>query len=42
MVSKADFGVGLRGKEGNEITRVADVVIGQFYLLTPLLLHYGR
>lgn len=42
MIIKADVGIGIKGKEGNEVGRVADFVLGQFSLLSPLLLYYGR
>lgn len=42
MIVTADVGIGIRGKEGNEVSRVADFVIGQFSLLGPLVLYYGR
>jgi P-type E1-E2 ATPase len=42
MIVSSDVGVGIRGKEGNEASRVADFVIGQFSLLGNLVVYYGR
>lgn len=42
MITKADVGVSIQGVEGNDATRISDFVIGQFSLLSPLVLHYGR
>lgn len=42
MIVTSDVGIGIRGKEGNEVARVADFVIGQFSLLGPLIVYYGR
>ena len=42
MITVADVGVAIRGQEGNDVTRVADFVVGQFSLLAPLVLYYGR
>lgn len=42
MITTAHVGVGIKGKEGNEVCRVSDFVLGQFSLLSPLILYYGR
>lgn len=42
MITEADVGISIRGIEGNDATRVSDFVIGQFSLLAPLTLYYGR
>ncbi len=42
MVLQADVGIGVKGKEGNEVGRLADFVLGEFALLGPLLLYHGR
>lgn len=42
MITKADVGVAVRGKEGSEAARVSDYVIGEFKLLSYLTLYYGR
>jgi phospholipid-translocating ATPase len=42
MITVADVGISIRGVEGNDVTRVSDFVIGQFSLLAPLVLYYGR
>jgi|JI6StandDraft_1071083.scaffolds.fasta_scaffold01994_9 P-type E1-E2 ATPase len=42
MITTAHVGIGIKGKEGNEVCRVSDFVLGQFSLLSPLILYYGR
>ena len=42
MILAADVGVGVKGKEGTEATRVADFAIGEFKFLSFLTLYYGR
>lgn len=33
MIIEADVGIGVKGKEGAEATRVADVLVGEFKFL---------
>ena len=42
MITTADVGVAIRGKEGTEATRVADYVLGEFDGLEALTLYFGR
>ena len=42
MISAADVGVGIRGKEGTEAARIADFVAGEFKFIRLLTLYYGR
>lgn len=42
MITAADVGVGIRGKEGTEAARVADFVAGEFQFIKLLTLYYGR
>lgn len=42
MIVTSDVGIGIKGKEGNEVARVSDFVLGQFSLLGPLIVYYGR
>jgi phospholipid-transporting ATPase len=42
MITAADVGIGVRGKEGTEACRVADIAIGEFKFLGLMTLYYGR
>ena len=42
MIMKANVGVGILGKEGQQAARSADFAIGQFKFLKPLLFVHGR
>lgn len=42
MITAADVGIGIRGKEGTEAARVADFVAGEFKFIRLLTLYYGR
>lgn len=42
MISEANIGVGVYGKEGTQATKVSDFAIGEFKLLWILVLFYGR
>jgi phospholipid-transporting ATPase len=42
MITQADVGVAVKGKEGSEAARVSDYVLGEFKLLSFLTLYYGR
>lgn len=42
MITRADVGISIKGVEGNDATRISDFVLGQFSLLSPLVLYYGR
>ena len=42
MIVKANVGVGISGKEGQQAARSADFSIGQFKFLRPLLFFHGR
>ena len=42
MILKADIGVGITGKEGNQAALSADFAIGQFKFLKPLMFKHGR
>jgi len=42
MIMKANVGVGILGKEGQQAARSADYAIGQFKFLKPLLFIHGR
>jgi magnesium-transporting ATPase (P-type) len=42
MISEANVGVGVFGKEGTQATKVADFAIGEFKVLWKLVLFYGR
>ena len=42
MITAADVGVGIKGKEGTEAARVADFVAGEFKFIKLLTLYYGR
>lgn len=42
MITAADVGVGVKGKEGTEAARVADYVVGEFQHIRLLSLYYGR
>jgi len=41
MITSADIGVGISGREGLQATRVSDFAIGEFKLLRNLLMTYG-
>lgn len=42
MITAADVGVGIKGKEGTEAARMADFVAGEFKFIKLLTLYYGR
>ncbi|KRX06108.1 P-type ATPase, cytoplasmic domain N [Pseudocohnilembus persalinus] len=42
MINEASVGVGIQGHEGAQASRASDFSIGEFKLLRPLLLFYGR
>ena len=42
MITEANVGVGIYGREGSEASRVSDYSINQFYHLQKLLLYHGR
>lgn len=42
MIMEAHIGVGIRGKEGTQAVRSADLAISQFQFLLRLLLVHGR
>jgi len=42
MIMKANVGVGILGREGQQAARSADYAIGQFKFLKPLLFVHGR
>jgi len=42
MITAAHIGVGVKGVEGNQAARAADYVIGEFKVLSPLILAHGR
>ena len=42
MITAADVGVGIKGKEGTEAARVADFVAGEFKFIKLLTLYHGR
>ena len=42
MILKANVGVGIQGKEGQQAARSADFAIGQFKFLKPLMFIHGR
>jgi len=42
MLTAADVGIGIRGKEGSEATRIADYATGEFKFIRLLTLYYGR
>jgi len=42
MIQKADIGIGLFGKEGNQAAFASDYAIGRFFFLWRLLLVHGR
>ena len=42
MITKANIGIGINGKEGSEAARVSDYSINKFYHLQKLLLYHGR
>lgn len=42
MISEANIGVGVFGKEGTQATKVSDFAIGEFKILWKLVLFYGR
>lgn len=42
MITNADVGVGIRGREGQQAARSADYAIGQFSFLRTLLFVHGR
>lgn len=42
MISEANIGVGVFGKEGTQATKVSDIAIGEFKILWKLILFYGR
>jgi len=42
MITTAHVGIGIIGLEGQQAARASDYAIGEFKLLTRLLLFYGR
>lgn len=42
MINEAHIGIGIKGKEGVQAARASDFSIGEFKLLKPLLLYFGR
>ena len=42
MITSADIGIGIMGKEGQQAARASDYVIGQFSFLRRLLFVHGR
>jgi phospholipid-transporting ATPase len=42
MILAAHVGVGVKGREGTEATRVADIAVGEYKYLSFLVLYYGR
>lgn len=42
MILAADVGVGVKGHEGTEATRVADIAVGEYKYLAFITLYYGR
>jgi phospholipid-transporting ATPase len=42
MITVADIGVGISGKEGQQASRASDYAIGQFRFLRNLLFVHGR
>ena len=42
MITEANVGVGIYGREGSEASRVSDYSINQFYHLQKLILYHGR
>ena len=42
MILKADVGVGISGKEGQQAARASDFAIPEFQVLRALLFHHGR
>lgn len=42
MIVAADLGIGIKGLEGQQASRAADYVIGEFQVLQKLLLNHGR
>ena len=42
MITQANVGIGIEGKEGSEAARISDYSINQFYHLQKLLLYHGR
>lgn len=42
MITAADIGIGISGKEGQQASRASDYAIGQFQFLRNLLFVHGR
>jgi len=42
MITSADIGIGIMGKEGQQAARASDYVLGQFSFLRRLLFVHGR
>ena len=42
MITEANVGIGISGKEGTEASKVSDYSLNQFYHLQKLLLYHGR
>ena len=42
MITSADIGIGIMGKEGQQAARSSDYVLGQFSFLRRLLFVHGR